>query len=388
VASVSCIYGLGSPEEYERVNLKIANGMEMGRNELIRRLIDIHFTRTNADIKNGQFRALGNSIEIMPVNDRTIYKIVYDGLKISEIIEIDPVTRSIRANHENVYIFPAKHFISDDDSIQSAIESIQAELKDQLKKFEKENKVIEAERIKRRIKYDLSMLREIGYVNGIENYSRHFSKKNPGEPPDTLLSYFPHNKDGKPEFLTVIDESHVTVPQLNGMFAGDASRKNTLIEHGFRLPSARDNRPLKFEEFRDRVGNIIYTSATPGKYEIEHSKNVAEQIIRPTGLIDPVVVVKPITENKQKGYSGQIKDFMSEATETIKRGDRVLATTLTKKMAEDLTDYLKDEGFKVSYLHSDIKTIERITILTDFRKGKYDCLIGVNLLREGRICQK
>jgi excinuclease ABC subunit B len=383
VASVSCIYGLGSPEEYERVNLKIANGMEMGRNELIRRLIDIHFTRTNADIKNGQFRALGNSIEIMPVNDRTIYKIVYDGLKISEIIEIDPVTRSIRANHENVYIFPAKHFISDDDSIQSAIESIQAELKDQLKKFEKENKVIEAERIKRRIKYDLSMLREIGYVNGIENYSRHFSKKNPGEPPDTLLSYFPHNKDGKPEFLTVIDESHVTVPQLNGMFAGDASRKNTLIEHGFRLPSARDNRPLKFEEFRDRVGNIIYTSATPGKYEIEHSKNVAEQIIRPTGLIDPVVVVKPITENKQKGYSGQIKDFMSEATETIKRGDRVLATTLTKKMAEDLTDYLKDEGFKVSYLHSDIKTIERITILTDFRKGKYDCLIGVNLLREG-----
>ena len=383
VASVSCIYGLGSPEEYEKVNLKISKNMEIGRNELIRKLIDIHFTRTNADIKTGQFRALGNNIEIMPVNERTIYKVQYDGIRIGDIVEIDPVTRQIRANHENVYIFPAKHFISDDDAVEKAIKTIEAELKDQLKVFEKEGKIIEAERLKRRIKYDVAMLREIGYVNGIENYSRHFSGKDSGEAPDTLLSYFPHDRDGRPDFLTIIDESHVTVPQINGMYAGDASRKKTLIEHGFRLPSAKDNRPLKFDEFRNRVKNIIYTSATPGKYEIENSKNIAEQIIRPTGLIDPTIEIKPIQENRTNGYEGQIKDFIKEAQIVIDRGDRVLATTLTKKMAEDLSEYLKDKGFKVSYLHSDIKTIERITILTDFRKGKYDCLIGVNLLREG-----
>ena len=383
VASVSCIYGLGSPEEYEKVNLKISKNMEIGRNELIRKLIDIHFTRTNADIKTGQFRALGNNIEIMPVNERTIYKVQYDGIRIGDIVEIDPVTRQIRGNHENVYIFPAKHFISDDDAVEKAIKTIEAELKDQLRVFEKEGKIIEAERLKRRIKYDVAMLREIGYVNGIENYSRHFSGKDSGEAPDTLLSYFPHDKDGRPDFLTIIDESHVTVPQLNGMYAGDASRKKTLIEHGFRLPSAKDNRPLKFDEFRNRVKDIIYTSATPGKYEIENSKNIAEQIIRPTGLIDPTIEIKPIQENRSNGYEGQIKDFIKEAQIVIDRGDRVLATTLTKKMAEDLSEYLKDKGFKVSYLHSDIKTIERITILTDFRKGKYDCLIGVNLLREG-----
>ena len=383
VASVSCIYGLGSPEEYEKVNLKISKNMEIGRNELIRKLIDIHFTRTNADIKTGQFRALGNNIEIMPVNERTIYKVQYDGIRIGDIVEIDPVTRQIRGNHENVYIFPAKHFISDDDAVEKAIKTIEAELKDQLKVFEKEGKIIEAERLKRRIKYDVAMLREIGYVNGIENYSRHFSGKDSGEAPDTLLSYFPHDRDGRPDFLTIIDESHVTVPQINGMYAGDASRKKTLIEHGFRLPSAKDNRPLKFDEFRNRVKNIIYTSATPGKYEIENSKNIAEQIIRPTGLIDPTIEIKPIQENRTNGYEGQIKDFIKEAQIVIDRGDRVLATTLTKKMAEDLSEYLKDKGFKVSYLHSDIKTIERITILTDFRKGKYDCLIGVNLLREG-----
>ena len=357
--------------------------MEIGRNELIRKLIDIHFTRTNADIKTGQFRALGNNIEIMPVNERTIYKVQYDGIRIGDIVEIDPVTRQIRGNHENVYIFPAKHFISDDDAVEKAIKTIEAELKDQLRVFEKEGKIIEAERLKRRIKYDVAMLREIGYVNGIENYSRHFSGKDSGEAPDTLLSYFPHDRDGRPDFLTIIDESHVTVPQINGMYAGDASRKKTLIEHGFRLPSAKDNRPLKFDEFRNRVKDIIYTSATPGKYEIENSKNIAEQIIRPTGLIDPTIEIKPIQENRSNGYEGQIKDFIKEAQIVIDRGDRVLATTLTKKMAEDLSEYLKDKGFKVSYLHSDIKTIERITILTDFRKGKYDCLIGVNLLREG-----
>jgi excinuclease ABC subunit B len=241
--------------------------------------------------------------------------------------------------------------------------------------------MLEAERLKRRVKYDLAMIKEIGYTNGIENYSRHFSGKMPGEAPDTLLSYFPHNADGTPDFLTVIDESHVAIPQLRGMFAGDASRKETLVEHGFRLPSAKDNRPLKFDEFLPRVGQMIFTSATPGDYELQNSKQIVEQVIRPTGLVDPVVDIKPIKESGK--YLGQIFDFIDEAEKAIKKGERVLATTLTKKMAEDLSEFLKEKGFKAEYLHSDIKTIDRITILTDFRKGKYDCLVGVNLLREG-----
>jgi excinuclease ABC subunit B len=386
VASVSCIYGLGSPAEYEKVNLKLKKGQELSRAESIRKLIDIHFVRTNADILSGQFRAVGNTLEVMPVNDKTIYRIEYDGGSIDSIIELDPVSRAVRGNHDVVYIFPAKHFISSDEQSERALKTIQAELADRLKELDKAGKMLESERLKRRVKYDLSMIREIGYTNGIENYSRHFSGKMPGEPPDSLLSYFPHKKDPKTgawvaDFLTVVDESHVTIPQLNGMYAGDASRKETLVEHGFRLPSAKDNRPLKFPEFLERIGPMVFTSATPSKYEKEVSKQIVEQVIRPTGLVDPIIDIKPIRESGD--YKGQIFDFIDEAVETIKKGDRVLATTLTKKMAEDLAEFLKEKKIKAEYLHSDIKTIDRITILTDFRKGKYDCLVGVNLLREG-----
>jgi len=389
VASVSCIYGLGSPVEYEKVNMKLSVGADISRAELIRKMIGIHFVRTNADLKSGQFRALGNMVEVMPVNDRTLYRIAFDEKGIQAITEIDPVSHSLRASHETVFIFPAKHFISNDEQTAKALETIKIELAQQLKVLEKEGKMLEAERLKRRVKYDLSMIKEIGYTNGIENYSRHFSGKTPGEPPDSLLSYFPHDKNGKADFLTVIDESHVTVPQLNGMYAGDASRKGTLIEHGFRLPSAKDNRPLKFDEFLERVGPIVFTSATPGEYERKNSQQIAEQVIRPTGLVDPLLEIKPVSadvglSSSEGGkYPGQVYDFIREAEMTIKKGDRVLATTLTKKMAEDLAEFLKEKGMKANFLHSDVKTMDRITTLTDFRRGKYECLVGVNLLREG-----
>ncbi|MDP3962839.1 MAG: excinuclease ABC subunit UvrB [bacterium] len=381
VASVSCIYGLGSPAEYEKENLKISKGMDFSRADLIRRFVDIHFNRTNADLESGMFRAVGNTVEIMPVNDKTIFRIEYEGSTISGIIELDPVTRSIRANHDVIFIFPAKHFISNDEQSKRAFTTIKKELEERLDCLKKSGKNLEAERLKRRVTYDLALIKEIGYCNGIENYSRHFSGKTQGEPPDSLLSYFPHKKDGSPDFLTVIDESHVTVPQLNGMYAGDASRKETLVEFGFRLPSAKDNRPLKFHEFEERVGQTIYTSATPGPYENKVSEQTVEQVIRPTGLVDPVVDVRPVAESGK--YAGQIFDFISEAEKVIKKGDRAIATTLTKKMAEDLSEFLKEKGIKAEYLHSDIKTIDRITILTEFRKGKFDCLVGVNLLREG-----
>jgi excinuclease ABC subunit B len=381
VASVSCIYGLGSPEEYEKVNMKVSVGMELSRAELIRKLIDIHFERTTADINPGQFRALGNMLEVMPVNEKTVYRIEYSDAHVSGIIELDPVTRAVRATHQAIFIFPAKHFISSEEQSARAVETIRAELEDRLKVLEKSGKLLEAERLKRRVKYDLSMIKEIGYTNGIENYSRHFSGKMPGEAPDSLLAYFPHTKDGKPDFLTIVDESHVTIPQLNGMYAADASRKETLVEFGFRLPSAKDNRPLKFDEFLERIGPMIYTSATPSTYERETSQQIVEQVIRPTGLVDPAIEIRPVAE---KGtYKGQVQDFIQETFKTIAKGDRVLATTLTKKMAEDLSEFLKEKGIKTSYVHSDIKTMERITILTDFRKGVYDCLVGVNLLREG-----
>ncbi len=381
VASVSCIYGLGSPEEYEKVNLKLSIGDELSRAELIRKLIDIHFERTNADINAGQFRALGNMIEIMPVNERTVYRIEYDASNIGKIIELDPVTMAIRKEHQTIFLFPAKHFISTDEQSKRAFETIKKELEERLKELEKAGKTLEAERLKRRVKYDLALIKEVGYCNGIENYSRHFSGKKPGEAPDSLLAYFPHKPDGSPDFLTVIDESHVTVPQLGGMYAGDKSRKDTLIEYGFRLPSARDNRPMKFEEFEKAVGQVIYTTATPGKFEKEHSEQVVEQVIRPTGLIDPIIEVKPVAEKDE--YKGQIFDFIEEAEKAIKNGNRVIATTLTKKMAEDLSEFLKEKKIKAEYLHSDIKTIDRITILTEFRRGKFDVLVGVNLLREG-----
>lgn len=382
VATVSCIYGLGSPKEYEKVHVKLFVGQKYTREDLIRKFIDIHYERNATDLQPGSFRALGNSVEIMPVNERVIYRIDFatEGV-IDGITKIDSITRKIIDMPDTFFLFPAKHFITEPEEIERAINDIKAELKEQLVYLKNKGSNLEAERLKRRTNYDLALIREIGYCNGIENYSRHFSGKKAGEPPETLLSYFPHDKNGKPQFLTIIDESHVTIPQLNGMFAGDASRKLNLVEHGFRLPSAKDNRPLKFPEFEERVGQLIYTSATPGKYEYEKSEQIAEQIIRPTGLIDPELVVRPVVE--KASYPGQIFDFIAESELTIKKGFRVLATTLTKKMAEDLSDYLKDKGIKAEYLHSDIKTIERIQILTEFRKGKFDCLVGVNLLREG-----
>ncbi|MBI2474121.1 MAG: excinuclease ABC subunit UvrB [Candidatus Taylorbacteria bacterium] len=382
VASVSCIYGLGSPEEYEKVNLKIWKGMRMNRGELIRSLVHIYFKRTTADLTPGVFRAIGNVVEVMPVHEKVVYRIGLEDDKINHIDFIDPISRAIRsADVEALFIFPAKHFVTPLDDRLRAIEAIKEELAAQLPKLQKEGKALEAERLKRRTNYDLALIREIGYCNGIENYSRHFSGKSAGEPPDTLLSYFPRKADGTADFLTIIDESHVTVPQLNGMLAGDKSRKQTLVDHGFRLPSAKDNRPLSFEEFGKRVGQVIFTSATPSHYEIEVSSKVVEQIIRPTGLIDPELIVRPVV-GKGK-YKGQVADFISEAEAVIKKGQRVMATTLTKKMAEDLSEYLKDKGIKTEYLHSDVETLDRITRLTDFRKGKYECLVGVNLLREG-----
>jgi excinuclease ABC subunit B len=381
VASVSCIYGLGSPKEYEKVNVKIAKGDAISRADFIRELIDIHFERTGADLSSGQFRAIGNTVEIMPVSEKDIYRIEIEDGKIKEILRIDSITRAIIEPVEAFFLFPAKHFISTDEQNERALKSIRKELKERLAELEKEGKLLEAERLKRRTTYDLALIKEMGYCNGIENYSRHFSGKKAGEAPDTLLSYFPHKPDGTPDFLTIIDESHVTVPQIGAMQGGDASRKQSLVDFGFRLPSAKDNRPLNFQEFEERTGQVIYTSATPGDYEKEHSEKVVEQIIRPTGLLDPLVEVRPIVE--KGAYKGQIFDFIEEATKAIAKGGRVIATTLTKKMAEDLSEYLKEKGIKAEYLHSDVKTIQRIEILTNLRKGEFDVLVGVNLLREG-----
>lgn len=381
VASVSCIYGLGSPAEYEKENFKIEKEMQISRTACMERLVSIHFERTNADLSPGQFRAVGNTVEVMPISEAIQYRITFSGNAITEILKIDPVSSRILGEEDFVFIFPAKHFITNKDQKDKAIKAIEKELKDQLAYFEKEGKLLEAERIKRRTSYDLAMIREMGYCSGIENYSRHMSGKSAGEPPETLLSYFPHDKDGNPEFNLFIDESHVTLPQLQGMYAGDASRKGTLVEFGFRLPSAKDNRPLKFEEFKQRIGQAIFVSATPGKYEAENSDKTVEQIIRPTGLVDPMIEVKPILESGE--YLGQVQDFIDQCEKEIKAGGRVLATTLTKKMAEDLSVYLKDKGIKAEYMHSDIKTLERIKIITNFRKGAFDVLVGVNLLREG-----
>lgn len=381
VASVSCIYGLGNPEEYEKVNMKVETGATISRPEFMRKLVALYFDRTNADLTPGTFRALGNAIEIMPVSEIFMYRIEISGDMIEKIEKINPVSREKIEDTKVFFLFPAKHFVTPKDEVARATKSIEHELNVRLKELEDEGKVLEHERLKRRTRYDLAMIKEIGYCNGIENYSRHFSGKMPGEAPDTLLSYFPHTADGSPDFLTIIDESHVTVPQIGGMFAGDQSRKKTLIEHGFRLPSAADNRPLKFEEFEQRVGQVIFTSATPSTFEKEHSENVVEQVIRPTGLIDPVVEVRGVTQ--KDGYGGQIADFIDEADKVIKKGFRVIATTLTKKMAEDLSEFLKEKKIKTEYLHSDIETLERIEILTRFRKGEFDCIVGVNLLREG-----
>ena len=392
VASVSCIYGLGSPEEYEKVHLKLVCGSSHTRTELIRELVHVYFNRTTADLEPGLFRARGNMVEIMPTSERTIYRVTLANDSIAALTELDPISREIRKKHDTLFLFPAKHFVTPTHERKRALKDIRTELAERLGVLEREGKVLEHERLKRRTSHDLALIKEVGYCNGIENYSRHFDGRKAGEPPYTLLSYFPHLADGTPDFLTVIDESHVTVPQLAGMYAGDRSRKETLVAHGFRLPSALDNRPLTFDEFAQRVGQRIYTSATPGKYErehcsvthtgtIHHEGTIIEQIIRPTGLLDPELIVRPVVASN--AYAGQVKDFIAETQRTVAAGERALVTTLTKKMAEDLTEYLKEQSVKAEYLHSGVKTIERIEILSRFRKGEFDVLVGVNLLREG-----
>lgn len=385
VASVSCIYGLGSPKEYLKRHLEIRRGFETTRMEFVRTLIDMYFERTNADLTPARFRAVGNMIEMMPTSERVIYRLNFTGNTITNITKIDAISRAIIEEPEVFFLFPAKHFVTPEDERQVAINEIKFDLDERLKVFKKEGKLLEAERLRRRTNYDLALMREVGFCNGIENYSRHFDRRKPGEAPYTLLSYFPHTPDGRPDFLTIIDESHVTIPQINGMYAGDRSRKDTLVEFGFRLPSAVDNRPLKYAEFDERIGQRIYTSATPGKFEYTELERsgvpMIEQIIRPTGLIDPEIDLRKVTQIGD--YPGQIKDFIAEAEKVIAGGGRVLTTTLTKKMAEDLAEFLTERNINTKYIHSDIKTIERIEILTDFRKGKFDCLVGVNLLREG-----
>ncbi len=381
VASVSCIYGLGSPEDYERENIKISVGDQVTKVDLMQKFVSIQYERTNADLSPGMFRALGNRIDIMPISETVMLQIEIAGGKIAHMQVVDPVSMKLMSVVDHYFIFPTKHFISDVPTRERAVRTIEAELAERLKEFDEQGKLLEAERLKRRTRYDVAMIKEVGFCQGIENYSRHLSGKEPGVAPDTLLEYFPHNKNGEPEFLTVIDESHVTLPQLHAMYAGDQSRKGTLVEYGFRLPSAKDNRPLKYEEFEGRVGDVIYVSATPGEDERTTSVQVVEQIIRPTGLLDPVLSVRKVTEDGS--YKGQVHDFIQESVKAVKKGGRVLVTTLTKKMAENLSEYLKEQGVKAEYLHSDVKTIDRIQIITNFRKGVFDCLVGVNLLREG-----
>ncbi len=395
VASVSCIYGLGSPTEYEKVNLKLKVGDILTRSELTRRLVAMYFERTTGDLSPGTFIALGPGVEIMPANERVIYRVDLSGGVVARIEEIDHVTRVIRGSLDSAFVFPARHYVTPADVLEAALSDIEHELKERLKELDQEGKILEAERLKRRTRQDIAMIREFGFCNGIENYSRHFDRRKPGEPAYTLLDYFPHQPDGTPDFLTVIDESHVTVPQIGGMYAGDRSRKLTLIEHGFRLPSAVDNRPLTFIEFDERRGQTVYTSATPGEFEKSRGGEPVKMIVRPTGLIDPEIIVRPIVSGPAKSnslrssastspdYPGQVRDFVIEAEAVTKKGARSMVTVLTKKMAEDLTQFLIEKGIKARYIHSDIKTIERIEILTNFRKGEFDVLVGVNLLREG-----
>ncbi|MCI5051155.1 MAG: excinuclease ABC subunit UvrB [Candidatus Pacebacteria bacterium] len=384
VASVSCIYGLGSPKEYLKKNFLINVGDKLSKTDIMRRLVEIHFERTTADLTPGSFRSLGNTIDIMPTSsEKIMYSIDIMAGKIDQIRIINPISGVVLETIDQILIFPAKHFITDGGKKDAAMTAIKEELDAQLKYFHDNTKILEADRLKRRTEYDLAMIREVGYCSGIENYSRHLSGKAEGEAPDTLISYFPHDENGNPEFLTIIDESHVTIPQIRAMYRGDQARKENLVHHGFRLPSAKDNRPLRFEEFEERVGQQLYVSATPSDYEKEVSEQVVEQIIRPTGLLDPIIVQHGVKATDDGAYPGQIQDFIAEAESEIAEGGRVLATTLTKKMAEDLSTYLKDKGIKAEYLHSDVKTMDRIKIITEFRKGEFDILIGVNLLREG-----
>ncbi|WP_060210250.1 excinuclease ABC subunit UvrB [Sporosarcina koreensis] len=370
VASVSCIYGLGSPEEYGKHVVSLRTGMEIGRNELLRRFVDIQYSRNDINFTRGTFRVRGDVVEIFPASqDENCIRIEFFGDEIDRIREVDALTGEILGEREHVAIFPASHFVTGEEKMVKAIANIEKELEERLAILRKEDKLLEAQRLEQRTRYDLEMMREMGFCSGIENYSRHLTLRPAGATPYTLLDYFPD------DFLIVIDESHVTLPQIRGMYNGDQARKQVLVDHGFRLPSALDNRPLMFDEFERYVHEAIYVSATPGPYEIEHTPEMVEQIIRPTGLLDPIIDVRPI--------EGQIDDLIDEINERTKRNERVLITTLTKKMSEDLTDYLKDIGIKVQYLHSDIKTLERIEIIRELRLGTYDVLIGINLLREG-----
>ncbi len=381
VASVSCIYGLGSPEEYKAMHYTLSVGDKVTKRDIMEGLIARQYSRTTADLKPATFRSMGNTIEIMPVQEKTIIRIDVMGSRVTRIVRIDAMTSVIQEELQTSMIFPAKHFVANADSRERVLQTISHELENRLAELHTAGKLLEYERLKRRTNYDMAMIREVGYCSGIENYSRHFSGKMPGEAPDTLIDYFPRNPNGTPAFLTIIDESHVTVPQIGGMYAGDRSRKDNLVEFGFRLPSALDNRPLRDTEFWERVGQTIYVSATPGMRERADSRQVVEQIIRPTGLLDPVIEVRPVTG--QGDYVGQVHDFVQDAVTTIAAGGRVLATTLTKQMAEDLSIFLKDKNIRAAYLHSDVETLDRIKILTSLRKGEYDCLVGVNLLREG-----
>jgi len=380
IASVSCIYNLGLPLTYLGSSLHLEIGKPITRGDLIRQLVKIQFMRTNSALKRGFFRARGDVFEIMPASGDITHYVEIENQKIKTLASVDPLTRKFIEKSKELVIFPPKHFVSTEPEREKAIKEIQKELKERLNYFQKKSFYLEAERLERRTRYDVEMIRSIGYCHGIENYSRHLTGKLAGEPPETLLSYFPQ-KDGKPDFLTIIDESHIAVPQLRGMFEGDRSRKQTLVEYGWRLPSALDNRPLKFEEFEKRINQVIFTSATPAEWELKHSDQVAEQIIRPTGLIDPPIEIRPVF-NKVKNYS-QIDDVIKEIEKITKAKERAIINTLTKKMAEDLSEFLSKKDFKVRWMHSETQTLERAKILTEFREGKFDVLVGVNLLREG-----
>jgi len=369
VASVSCIYGLGSPEAFGKVVVTLKTGEQVRRNTLLRQLVEIHYERNDVELKPGAFRVRGDTLEIMPPHAETGYRLAFFGDEVERIAEFNALTGEILRERETVDFYPARHFITEADKLQAAIADIEKELAERLAYFKQNDLLLEAQRLEQRTKYDLEMLREVGYCAGIENYSRHLDRRAPGSPPWTLVDYFP------PDYLLVIDESHMTVPQIGGMFGGDRSRKEELVKYGFRLPSALDNRPLSFAEFEERTGQIIYTSATPGPYELERAAQVVQQIIRPTGLVDPELELRPT--------AGQIDDLVGEVRRRVERGERALVTTLTKRMAEDLADYLLELGIKVHYLHSEVETLERVEILRDLRLGVYDVVVGINLLREG-----
>ncbi|MBD3859298.1 excinuclease ABC subunit UvrB [Bacillus sp. 28A-2] len=370
IASVSCIYGLGSPEEYRELVLSLRTEMEIERNQLLRKLVDIQYSRNDIDFQRGTFRVRGDVVEIFPASrDEHCIRVEFFGDEIERIREVDALTGEILGDREHVAIFPASHFVTREEKMEKAIINIEQELEEQLEKLRENGKLLEAQRLEQRTRYDLEMMREMGFCSGIENYSRHLTLRPPGSTPYTLLDYFPD------DFMIVVDESHVTIPQIRAMYNGDQARKQVLVDHGFRLPSALDNRPLTFDEFEKHINHIVHVSATPGPYELEKTPEVVEQIIRPTGLLDPIIEVRPI--------EGQIDDLIGEIHARVEKNERVLVTTLTKKMSEDLTDYLKEIGIKVNYLHSEIKTLERIEIIRDLRLGKYDVLVGINLLREG-----